>query len=253
MYKFKHSYLLKQLVSRDFKVKYKRSILGVLWSFFNPLLMMLIQYIVFSNLFRFDIDNYVVYLLCGIVVFNYFSDATNQCLGSIIGNTSLITKVYLPKYIFPLSKVLSCAINFCVSLIPLFIIAFATGIRPSFAWFLIPLDILFLLIFLIGMGLILAVLMVFFKDIQFLWGVVMTAWMYATPIFYPANIIPVQFKFIQEFNPIFHVINFLRLIIIDGVVPGPSTFYACIISSVAVLIIGWIFYNRTRKSIPLYL
>lgn len=253
MYKFKHSYLLKQLVSRDFKVKYKRSILGVLWSFFNPLLMMLVQYIVFSTIFRYQIDYYAIYLLCGIVTFNYFSEASSQSLGSILWNSSLITKVYLPKYIFPISKVLSCGINFCVSLIPLFILAVASGLYPKISWLLLPVPVCFLVIFLIGMGLILSVLMVYFRDVQFLWSVILTAWMYATPIFYPADIIPASFKFIQTFNPIFHIINFMRVIIIDGVSPGPTTYWACIISSLGVLAVGWIFYNRTRKNIPIYL
>lgn len=253
MYKFKHSYLLKQLVSRDFKVKYKRSVLGVLWSFFNPLLMMLVQYVVFSTIFRYQIDYYAIYLLCGIVTFNYFSEATNQSLGSILWNSSLITKVYLPKYIFPISKVLSCGINFCVSLIPLFILAICSGLYPTWSWLLLPLAALFLVVFLIGMGLILSVLMVFFRDIQFLWGVLLTAWMYATPIFYPADIIPEEFSFIQTFNPVYHIINFIRIIIINGISPELSTYITCMISSVGVLAVGWIFYNRTRKNIPIYL
>ena len=102
----KYRFLLFQLVSRDFKTKYKRSVLGVLWSLLNPLMTMVVQYIVFSELFRWDIDNYAVYLISGIVLFSFFSEATNQALVSITGNAGLITKVYVPKYIFPVSKVI---------------------------------------------------------------------------------------------------------------------------------------------------
>ena len=253
MIKFKHKFLLQQLVVRDFKVKYKRSVLGVLWSFFNPLLMMSIQYIVFSNLFRYEISNYVVYLLSGIIIFNYFSDTTSQCLNSILANSSLITKVYLPKYIFPLSKILSCGINFIVSLIPLFIISFINKVPFSIFWFFVPLVAFFLLTLVFGIGLILSVIMVYFRDIQFLWGVIIMAWMYATPIFYPSSVVPSNFRFILTFNPIFHVINFLRTIIIEGCMPSKATFVACIISSILSLSIGVFFYNRTSRNIALYL
>ena len=117
----KYTFLLKQLINRDFKVKYKRSVLGIVWSLLYPILMMTVMAIVFSNMFRFAVEgvNYLVYLMIGIVVWNYFTDATGVSLGSIIDNFSLISKVYIPKYIFPLSKVLFSTINFLLTLIPL--------------------------------------------------------------------------------------------------------------------------------------
>ena len=125
----KYRFLLSQLVIRDFKVKYKRSVLGVLWSVLYPLLMMMVMAIVFSNMFKFSMEgvNYLVYLMTGLVVFNYFSEATNNAMGSIFGNSSLINKVYIPKYIFPVAKCLFVGINFLFSLIPLLLIIIFSG------------------------------------------------------------------------------------------------------------------------------
>src|SRR5574344_746310 len=125
----KYKFLLNELIKRDFKIKYKRSVLGVLWSVLYPLLMMAVMALVFTNMFKFSMSgvNYLVYLMSGLVTFNYFSDATNNCLTSIVGNFSLINKVYIPKYIFPIAKCLFCGINFALTLIPLFLITFISG------------------------------------------------------------------------------------------------------------------------------
>lgn len=180
----RYGYLLRQLVSRDFKSKYKRSVLGVLWSFLNPLLTMLVQYIVFSTLFKSDIPNYPLYLLSGIVCFNFFSESTGMALQSITGNASLITKVYVPKYIYPLSRMLSSSINLLMSLIPLLLVMLLTWTPVRPAILLLPVGLVCLVGFCLGIGLILSTMMVFFRDTQFLWGVVSLLWMYATPIFY---------------------------------------------------------------------
>lgn len=217
----KYGYLMKQLVSRDFKTKYKRSVLGVLWSFLNPLLTMMVQYIVFSTLFKSDIPNFAVYLLTGIVCFSFFSEATSMSLTSIVGNASLITKVYVPKYIYPLTRVMSSTINFGLSLLPLFALA-------------------------LGVGMLLAAAMVFFRDTQFLWGVVSMLWMYATPIFYPESIIPERFMLIYKMNPLYHIIRFIRTILINGVSPEPKAYVLALIASVVPLIIGITVFKRTQ-------
>ena len=125
----KYSFLLEQLVSRDFKVKYKRSVLGVVWSLLYPLLMMTVMSVVFSNVFKMSTPgvSYLAYLLIGLTYFNYFSEASNLAMSSVVGNFSLINKVYMPKYIFPLSKCIFVGINFLLTLIPLYIVILATG------------------------------------------------------------------------------------------------------------------------------
>ena len=125
----RYRFLLEQLVLRDFKVKYKRCFLGVVWSLLYPLLMMGVMALIFSNVFRFSVPgvNYLVYLMTGLVMFNYFSEASNLSMGSVVANFGLINKIYIPKYIFPLSKCLFVGINFLLTLIPLYLIIFITG------------------------------------------------------------------------------------------------------------------------------
>ena len=159
----RYRFLIRQLVLRDFKTKYKRSVLGVLWSFLNPLLTMSIQYVVFSTLFRSDIPNFIIYLLSGIICFNFFSEATHLCLMSIVANASLIHKVYLPKYIYPFSRTLSSGIDILLSLIPLLIMMLITKTPLRPAALLLPFGLLMLFMLSYGIGLILATMMVFFR------------------------------------------------------------------------------------------
>lgn len=247
----RYQFLLKQLVVRDFKAKYKRSILGVFWSFLNPLLTMTVQYIVFSNVFRNDIQNFPAYLLIGVVFFNFFSESCGMGLVSIIGNAPLITKVYIPKYIFPASRVLSSFINFLLALLPLSAVLLLTGQRITKACFLLPFSLICLLMFCMGIVLLLSALMVFFRDVQFLWNVISILWMYATPIFYPESIIPPQFVTIYKMNPLYHFIRFTRLILLDGVSPEPRAYLFCILAAVIPLLLGLAVFRNTQDQFVL--
>lgn len=248
----RYGYLLRQLVSRDFKSKYKRSVLGVLWSFLNPLLTMLVQYIVFSTLFKSDIPNYPLYLLSGIVCFNFFSESTGMALQSITGNASLITKV-LPKYIYPLSRVLPSGINLLMSLIPLLLVLLLTWTPVRPAILLLPVGLVCLLEFCLGIGLILSTMMVFFRDTQFLWGVVSLLWMYATPVFYPETIIPEKFMPIYKCNPLYHIIRFIRIVLIQGVSPEPKAYVLCMIASFVPLAVGVAVFKKNQDKFLLNL
>ena len=249
----RYQLLFRQLVSRDFKTKYKRSMLGMLWSFLNPLLTMGVQYIVFSTLFKSDIANYPVYLMIGIVFFNFFSEAISMGMTSITGNASLIKKVYLPKYIFPISRVASSLINFGLALIPLFLIVLLTGveIRPSIL--LLIFDIICLVVFITGMSLLLTTSMTFFQDTQFLWGVIVMIWMYMTPIFYPESIIPEKLSAVYRLNPLYQYITFARICVIDGISPPPRMYLSCIVSSLVTLALGVMFFRRHQDRFILYL
>lgn len=249
----RYHFLIGQLVLRDFKTKYKRSMLGMFWSFLNPLLMMLVQYVVFSTLFKTDIPNYPLYLLTGIVCFNFFSESVNLSMTSITGNASLITKVYVPKYIYPLSRTLSSGINLLLSMIPLLLAMIVTGQHPTPALLLLPIGIVFLFSFCFGMGLLLSTLMVFFNDTQFLWGVLVLAWMYATPIFYPENILPDKWIMIFKMNPMYHVIRFFRSLILDGVSPEPKAYLFCFLATAAPLLIGAIVFKKNQDKFVLYI
>lgn len=247
----KYKFLLSQLVERDFKTKYKRSVLGIIWSFLNPLLTMIVQYIVFSTIFKSDIPNFPVYLLSGIVIFNFFSEACGMGLMSIVGNSSLITKVYVPKYIYPVSRVFSSVINLLLSLIPLIIVMLLTKLNITISILLVPFALLCTVLFCIGMVFILSSAMVFFRDTQFLWNVVSLLWMYATPIFYPETIIPSEFSFILKLNPMYHFIRFVRISILNGVSPEPIAYLYCIIFSLGTLLVGALIFKKTQDKFVL--
>lgn len=249
----RYKFLIEQLVSRDFKTKYKRSVLGVMWSFLNPLLMMMVQYVVFSNIFRTNIERFPAYLLTGIVCFNFFSEACSMSLVSIIINAGLITKVYVPKYIYPLTRVMSSVINLVISLVPLALVCALTGVRLHRATVLVLFFLLCLTVFSLGLGLMLSALMVFFRDTQFLWNVVNMIWMYATPLFYPESIIPDRFHFVLDLNPIYYFIKGARMCILNGQSPEPLVYVKCMFVALASLLIGATIFGKTQDKFALYL
>ena len=249
----KYRFLLSQLVSRDFKTRYKRSVLGVLWSMLNPLLTMCVQYLVFSNLFKWDVDNYAVYLLIGTVTFNFFSEASQAALSSITGSASLITKVYIPTYVFPIAKVLSSCINLCFSTLALYLIIFLQGMSLNVYHLLIPVLYVALILFTCGMGLILSALMVYFRDTQFLYGVIIVLWMYLTPLFYPIDIIPENMMGIYSLNPMYQYVTFFRTLVLDGVMPSIAQFGWCFGYAIAFMIIGFFVFRELKRNFILYI
>ncbi|MDO4940322.1 MAG: ABC transporter permease [Erysipelotrichaceae bacterium] len=249
----RYQFLIHQLVLRDFKTKYKRSVLGVLWSFLNPLLTMLVQYFVFSNFFKTDIENYQVYLLIGVICYSFFSEATSMCLSSISSNDKLITKVYVPKYIFPLSRTISSSINLIISIVPLLLVCLLTGLAFKQSALLALFFFVCLMIFVLGFGMILATLMVFFRDIQFLWSVICMIWMYATPIFYPAAIIPPKYSFIQTLNPLYQCIKNIRICLIDGISPEPRAYAYSFALALFWLLLGSFIFKKEQDKFTLYL
>ncbi|MDD3192693.1 MAG: ABC transporter permease [Oscillospiraceae bacterium] len=249
----RYRFLIQQLVSRDFKTKYKRSVLGIVWSFLNPLLTMLVQYVVFSTLFKSNILNFSVYLLTGIVLFNFFSESCGMGINSILGNASLITKVYVPKYIYPVTRVLSSGINMLFSLVPLILVVLLTGTPVTPAILLLPFALACLIGFCTGMVLILSSMMVFFRDTQFLWSVLSMIWMYATPIFYPESIIPARFLVLYKLNPMYHFIRFARTVVMEGISPEPKAYLICLVFAVGAMVIGGLFFHKTQDKFVLHI
>ena len=250
--KWKDLNLLKQLVLRDFKVKYKASLLGVFWSFLNPLLMTLVYYVVFSNLFNTE-ENFVVYLMSGTVLFNYVSESTSLGLSAIVGNAGLITKVYMPKYIYPISKVLSSAINLLIAMIPMMVLMALNHLPFTKGLLLIPVLVFMLILFCTGLSLILSALMVFFRDTQFLWSVIILMWNFLSPVFYPESIIPATFIATYRMNPLYQYMTFLRNIVLYGTVPGPACFGFCAAAAVISLALGLLIFRSLQNKFAVYL
>jgi ABC-2 type transport system permease protein len=255
----KYAFLTKQLVIRDFKIKYKRSVLGILWSILYPLLTMTVMAIVFSQMFKFRVEgvNYLVYLLTGLVIFNYFNEASNGAMTSVVSNFSLINKVYIPKYIFPVSKILFVGINFLLTLIPLLIIIVFTGNGETkciinIYYLLLPYAFICLFMFTLGMGFILSAVSIFFRDMFYIYGVVITLWTYLTPIFYDISMLPTNIQTLMKLNPLYMYIDFARTIILYGQVPSLYSFLTCLGSSVLILLIGMVVFKRKQDKFIYY-
>jgi ABC-2 type transport system permease protein len=188
----------------------------------------------------------MVYLLAGITLFNFISEATNNALISITGNAPLITKVYLPMYIFPIAKVISSSINLFLSMIPMLLMVVITGSPINLYTPLIFINLLLALVFCIGLGFVLATLMTLFRDTQFLWSIVLLIWMYATPIFYPVSIIPAKYAFIYMLNPLYHFISAARTILLSGVAPSLQSYLILICISFGSFALGWLFFVKNQ-------
>lgn len=251
----KYGFLLQQLVSRDFKVKYKRSVLGVFWSLLYPVLMTAVMAIVFSNVFRMSTPkvSYIAYLMIGLTYFNYFSDASNLAMGSVVSNFPLINKVYIPKYIFPLSKCLFVGINFLLTLIPLYAIIIITGTGLNWWHLLLPFSFVCLFLFTLGMGFILSTVSVFLRDMFYIYGIIITIWQYLTPIMYDIKLISNEWlQSIMKINPLYQIIDFGRTIILYGNCPSLSQFLGCAVSSILVLIIGMLVFKKNQNKFIYY-
>lgn len=250
---YKYRNLIYELVVRDIKKKYRRSILGVLWSMLNPLFMMLITAMVFSNLFRFDIQNFAVYLLTGQIIFTFYAEATNFAMGSILDNSSLLKKIYVPKYLFPLSRVLSSLVNLIFTIPAMLIVMLYTGEKISLQmlWICVPLILLFL--FCLGIGLLLATCAVFFRDIFHLYGVLLTVVNYATPIFYPIKIIPQEYINIILLNPLYYYLEAFREIVYNNQIPNEQILFICLIMSIISLFLGTVIFYKKQNKFILYI
>lgn len=250
----KYGFLLYQLISRDFKVKYKKSILGIVWSLLYPVLTMAVMAIVFTNVFKFSTPgvNYLVYLMSGLVLFNYFSEASNLAMSSVVANFSLINKVYMPKYIFPLSKCLFVGINFLLTLIPLYAIILITGTGVNWHHIMLPYDIICLLLFTIGTGLILSTISVFMRDMFYIYGVLISLWTYLTPIMYDIKIIPEKFQLLMKLNPMYWFLKFSRDIILYDSTPKVSVWICCGIIGITFLVIGLIVFKKNQDKFIYY-
>lgn len=251
---FRYRYLIKQLVSKDIKLKYRRSFLGYLWSVLNPLLTMVIMMIVFQNIFRFDIENYPVYLIIGQTLFNFMNESTNMALTSINDNAALLKKTYVPKYVFAMSRVTSSLVNLLFALGAMVIVFIISKVHWSWSFLFIPIILLQLYLFNLGLGLFLAQANVFFRDVKHLYGTFIVAWTYLTPIFYPESILTDSLRqAVTVFNPLYSYISQFRTVIIDGVLPAAPLMISGWIWSIGAVLFGTWCFLKTQDRFILYI
>ena len=215
----KHQFLLEELVKRDFKKKYKRSILGMGWSILSPLLTLLVMRLVFTQFFGRGVEHYTTYLFCGNLIFAYFNESATQGMTSLMSNASIFTKINVPKYLFLLSKNVQTLINFGLTLSVFFLFCIIDGISFNFGFLLLVIPVICLVVFNMGVGMILSALFVFFRDIQYLWTIFAQLLMYMSAIFYTVDAYPDWVRSIFYLNPIYVFITYFRKIVIYAEVP----------------------------------
>lgn len=217
-----HRFLFEELVKRDFKKKYKRTVLGMAWSVLSPLLMLLVMRLVFTQFFGRNTPHYTTYLFCGNLVFSFFNESTSQGMSSLMDNSGIFTKVNVPKYLFLLSKNVQCLINFGLTLCVFFL--FCVFDRITFTWKFVLLlyPICMMVLFNLGVGFILSALFVFFRDIQYLWGIFTQLLMYMSAIFYTIDSYSPAVQNLFLLNPVYLFIRYFRKIVIEGVIPSPQ-------------------------------
>lgn len=251
-----HRFLFSELVKRDFKKKYKRTVLGMFWSILSPLLTLLIMRLIFTRFFGTALPHYTVYLFCGNIIFSYFTDATNGGMSSLLSNSSIFTKINVPKYLFLLSKNVSSLINFGLTFLVFLLFAALDGVPFTPLFFALLLPIVCLVIFNIGVGLILSALFVFFRDIQYLWSIFTMLLMYLSAIFYdPAKF--GQYEKLFLLNPIFVYIKYFRSVTIGigGNAPAlPSLAYHGLMIgySLLALAVGALIYKKKNHEFLYY-
>lgn len=232
----RHQFLFEELVKRDFKKKYKRTVLGMAWSVLSPLLMLFVMKLVFTRFFGRSMEHYTTYLFCGNLIFSYFSDATNQGMASLMSNSAIFTKVNVPKYLFLMSKNVQTLINFGLTLIVFFVFCILDNIMFTWKFVLLLYPITLLLLFNIGVGLILSALFVFFQDIQYLWSVFVQLMMYLSAIFYTIDSYSPMVQNLFLLNPIYLFARYFRKIVIEATVP--TSWFHLLMAADVLIVLG---------------
>ncbi len=240
----KHRFLFEELVKRDFKKKYKRTVLGMLWSVLSPLLLLLVMKLVFTQFFGRNTPHYTTYLFCGNLIFSFFNESTSQGMSSLMSNSGIFTKVNVPKYLFLLSKNVQCLINFALTLCVFFIFCILDHIVFTWKFILLLYPIACLVFFNIGMGLILSALFVFFRDIQYLWSIFTQLLMYMSAIFYTIDRYSPDVQQLFLLNPVYVFIRYFRMIVLEACIP-PLWFHGLMLADVAIAVgIGCWMYKK---------
>jgi len=248
----KQKFLFEELVKRDFKQKYKRTVLGMGWSILSPLLTLLVLDAIFSNYLGGNIPHYVIYLFCGNLVYSFFRESTAGGMHALLNNANIFSKVNVPKYIFLLSKNVSTWINFSLSLCIFYIFVVWEGLPITWLHLYLLYPIFFLIIFNLGIGMILSAYFVFFRDLSYLYDLITLIIMYASCIFYPPTIVPKEFQDWFLANPVYVYINYFRTIVMQGQIPSLEMHVLCAVYAIVALAIGICIYRKYNHEFLYY-
>jgi ABC-type polysaccharide/polyol phosphate export permease len=244
--------LIIQIIERSVKTRYKRSVLCVAWTMVNPLLTMGVLTLVFSGLFHFPAENYALYVLSGLLLWNFFAQSTTAAMGDLIWSGGLIARVYFPKSVFPVAAVGTGLFNLLLALVSFFIIALILGAKISIAILYLPIPMLIATIFTLGVAMALSSVVVFFADVLTMYEIVLTAWLYLTPIIYPIDLVPEPIQGVLRFNPLLPIIQAFRAPLYEGSLPDLSTLAYAFSAALVVLLLGWWLFTRKSREYATY-
>ena len=244
----KHQFLFEELVKRDFKQKYKRTVLGMGWSLLSPLLQLCVLSIIFKQFFGRTVEHYTIYLFCGNLIFNYFRESTNGGMNALMSNRNIFSKVNVPKYMFLLSKNVSSLINFGLTLCIFFLFVIIDKVDIGLHFFTLMYPICCLVVFNIGIGLILSALFVFFRDISYLYDIFTLLLMYMSAIFYTIDTMDPWFQQRIYLNPVYSYIKYFRVVVLDGVIPSAGLHLLCAAYALVAIALGaWVYKKYNHK------
>lgn len=242
-------FVIKELTAREIKRKYARSSLGIIWSVLNPLLMMIVMSLIFSTMFRRSIENFPIYYLTGTLFWGLFSGATNSAMSALVDNKSLLIKAKLPKHTFIISRIYTSLVNLGYTCIAYVLMLVVFKIKPSWSMLLFPVDVLFALVFSLGIGYMLAVMYVFFADIKYLYSVFTTVLMYMSALFYPIASLPEAMQNFINCNPLYVIIYFARTCVMEGRVPEGMVWIKLICWSLTSFVVGMTVFRVNENKI----
>jgi len=236
--------LIIQLIRRDIVMRYKRSLLGVTWTMLNPLGMMVVLTLIFSIIFP-SVQDYPIYVLSGLIVWTFFSQSTSSALSQNIWGGALLHRIYLPRTTFTISAIGTGLVNLLLSIVPLLVIKLITGSPIQITILFLPISILLLAAFSLGIGLLFSTISIFFPDFVEMYQVALLAWMYLTPIIYPAEILPVSYGlWLTSLNPMYYFVQIFRLPVYEGRLPSWDTFLIGTAIAIITLLLGWIVFSK---------
>lgn len=248
----KYFFLFEELVKRDFKLKYKRTVLGMFWSILSPILTLLVMKIVFTNFFGRDTPHYTIYLFAGNIVMSYYREATTAGMQSLYWNKGILTKINVPKYLFLLSRNVSAFINFLLTIGVFFIFCVFDHIRFGFHMLSLVYPVICVSMLSIGVGMILSAMYIFFRDTQYLYSVFLMLLQYLSAIFYQVDRFSPHVQKYFLFNPVYVMIKYFRLVTIDEKIPSLPYHGLCAFYAVIFLVIGGIIYKRENHKFVYY-
>jgi len=240
---FYYRHLVFQIVRRDIVSRYKRSVLGIAWTMLNPLGTTLVLTIVFSGVFGAG-SSYAAYVLSGLIAWTFFAQTTNACMVSMVWGSSLLKRIYVPRTVFAVSAIGTGLVNLTLSLVPLFLVMLVSGIVPSLTSLLLPIPVLFLAMFALGTGLFLSTAAVYYADVVEMYAILLTAWMYLSPVIYTEEMLPEQYVWIVRLNPMYYLINLFRAVVYEGRIPELNEFLVAGGIGLVALTIGWVIFAK---------